>query len=154
MPTIHFLLVDDEKSFVETLALRLQERGFEVECAFSGEEAMERLKGDQSIDVVVLDRKMPGLDGVQAMKMIKKAQPLVEVILLTGYSDIASAVDAVRHGAFDYLEKPCEIDQLLSKAHQAYSRKVEREVKIRDVRMKPYLSPKERDVLIAKILKN
>ncbi|WP_342039441.1 response regulator [Desulfatibacillum alkenivorans] len=154
MDGAHFLLVDDEKVFVEALAQRLEARGFKVDCAFSGAEALTQLEKDRSIDIVVLDRRMPDLDGVQAMKEIKKAHPLVEVIILTGHAEIDSAVEAVKHGAFDYLEKPCDIDQLLLKARQAFARKTEREEKIREVRMKPYLSPKERDALIAKILEN
>ncbi len=150
----HFLLVDDEKVFVEALAQRLEARGFTVDCSFSGAEALSQLENNRTIDIVLLDRRMPDLDGVQAMKEIKKAHPLVEVIILTGHAEIDSAVDAVKHGAFDYLEKPCGIDQLLLKAQQAFARKTEREEKIREVRMKPYLSPKERDALIAKILEN
>ena len=154
MDGTHFLLVDDEKVFVEALAQRLEARGFKVDCAFSGAEALARLEKERSMDIVVLDRRMPELDGIQVLKEIKKLHPLVEVIILTGHAEIDSAVDAVKHGAFDYLEKPCGIEQLLLKVQQALARKTERGEKIREVRMKPYLSSKERDALIAKILEN
>ena len=153
MTPFHFLLVDDEKSFIEILAQRLRKRGFIVDCAFSGTAALDQLENKKTIDLAVIDIKMPGLDGIQTVKTLKKKHPLVEVIMLTGHSTIHSAVDAIKLGAFDYLTKPCDINQLISKARQAVSRKKEREAKIFDIRIKPYLTKQDRDELISQILK-
>jgi len=152
MTTCHILLVDDEKTFIETLAQRLLQRGFVVDCAFSGTEALNQLDRDTGIDVVVMDIKMPGLDGIETIKKIKQQHPLVEIIMLTGHSTIHSAVDAIKFGAIDYLTKPCDLTILISKATQAVARKKEREAKIFDIRTKLYITKQERDELISKIL--
>jgi DNA-binding NtrC family response regulator len=148
------LLVDDEKEFVETIARRLRHRGFVVDCAFSGTDALKRLEKDDDIDVVFLDVRMPDPDGIKTVKKIKKRYPLVEVIMLTGYATVYSAVEAMKLGAFDYLMKPCNLNDLISKAKQAASRKKDREDKIRDARMKPYISERERDEMISRIMNN
>ena len=152
MTSFNFLLVDDEKPFIETIARRLRQRGFTVDCAFSGMEALNLLEKNDTIDVVVLDVKMPDLDGMKTVETLKKKHPLVEVIMLTGHATIHSAIEALKFGAFDYLTKPCDLNDLISKAKQAASRKKEREAKILNVRMKPYISKRERDKLISKIL--
>ena len=154
MTTINFLLVDDEKPFIETLADRLRKRGFTVDCSFSGIDALNQLENNKTIDVVVLDVKMPGLDGIKTVKKIKKKHPLVEVIMLTGHSTILSAVEAIKLGAFDYLMKPCDINELISKVKQAVSRKKEREAKIFNIRIKLYITKQERDEMISKILES
>ncbi|MCD4721450.1 MAG: response regulator [Desulfobacula sp.] len=154
MDTFNFLLVDDEKPFIETLAQRLRQRGFTVDCAFSGVEALSQLENDKTIDVVVIDMKMPGLDGIETVKKLKKKHPLVEVIMLTGHSTILSAVEAIKFGAFDYLTKPCDLNHLISVAKQAVSRKKEREAKIFDVRIKLYITQQERAELISQILES
>lgn len=153
MITINFLLVDDEKAFIETIAKRLRNRGATVTCAFSGMEALNRLEKDDTIDVVVLDIKIPDLDGISVLETLKKKHPLVEVIMLTGHAAIHSAVDALKLGASDYLTKPCDLDDLISRAKQAVTRKKEREAKILAARMKPYISKRERDDMISEILK-
>ena len=153
MMPIHFLLVDDEKPFIETLAKRLMQRGHAVACAFSGAEALQRLVEDATIDVVVLDVKMPGLDGIQTVEMIKQKHPLVEVLMLTGHATVRSAIEAMQYGAFDYLTKPCELEDLLTKAASAAARKKERQDQIHLIKTKPYISDRERDALIAKVLK-
>lgn len=153
MTPINFLLVDDEKSFIDTLAQRLRQRGFTVVCAFSGMEALNQLDNDDTIEVVVLDVIMPGMDGIETLKRLKKKHPTVEVIMLTGYSTIHHAVEAIKLDAFDYLTKPCNINQLISKAEQAVSRRNERKAKIFDVKIKLYISKEERDEQIAQILK-
>jgi DNA-binding NtrC family response regulator len=152
MTSFNFLLVDDEKPLVETIARRLRQRGFTVVCAFSGMEALDRLEKDDTIDIVVLDIKMPGLDGIKTVETLKKKHPLVEVVMLTGHAAINSAIEALKFGAFDYLTKPCDLNDLISKAKQAVARKKEREAKILSARMKPYISEHERDKLISKIL--
>jgi DNA-binding NtrC family response regulator len=154
MNSICFLIVDDEKEFVEIIARRLRHRGYRVDCAFCGTEALEKLEKENGIDVVILDIRMPDLDGIKTVEKIKKKYPLVEVIMLTGYATVHSAVEALKFGAFDYLMKPCDLNYLISKAEHAASRKKNREDKIRDVRMKPYISARERDELISHIMKN
>ena len=152
MTAINFLLVDDEKPFIETVARRLRQRGFTVDCVFSGVEALDRLENNDTIDVVVLDVKMPDLDGIKTLETLKKKHPLVEVLMLTGHASIHSVVESLNLGVFDYLTKPCELNDLISKATQAVDRKKEREAKILSVRMKPYISEQERNERIATIL--
>jgi len=110
---IKVLMVDDEAKFRETTRKILNRRGFETIIAGDGEEALAKL--GENPDVVVLDVKMPGMDGHQVLKEIKKRMPLVPVIMLTGHGALPSAREALVHGAFDYLSKPCDIDLLASK---------------------------------------
>jgi DNA-binding NtrC family response regulator len=152
MSSFSFLLVDDEKEFIEAITLRLRQRGFTADCVFSGQEALNRIEGDNTVDIVVLDVGMPYPDGINTLKTIKREHPLIEVIMLTGHVTIHSAVEAMKSGAFDYLTKPCALNELIFKAEQAITRKKERQAKILDVRMKPYISAEERDELISQIL--
>jgi len=152
MSSLCFLLVDDEKDFIETLARRLRRRGYTANCAFSGSEALNLLEKDDSVDVVVLDVRMPDPDGIKTVKKLKKKHPLIEVIMLTVYATVHSAVEALKFGAFDYLTKPYDLNDLICKAEKAFSRKKEREAKIFDGRIKPYISVRERDELISRIL--
>jgi len=154
MSSFSFLLVDDEKEFIETVAQRLRQRGFETDCAFSGTEALNRLEQDNGIDVVVLDVGMPDPDGINTIKTLKKKYPLVEVIMLTGHAKVSSAVDALKFGAFDYLMKPCDLTDLIQKAEQAVTRKRKREAELLDAEIKPYISEREREELISRILDN
>ncbi|MBU0944094.1 MAG: response regulator [Proteobacteria bacterium] len=154
MSSFCFLLVDDEQEFVETVALRLRQRGFEAACAFSGTEALNWLGKNDTVDVVVLDIGMPDPDGMKVIEILKEKYPLVEVIMLTGQATIQSAIEAMKLGAFAYLMKPCKLNDLLSKAEEAAARKKEREAKILDARMKPYISKRERDELISHILES
>ena len=152
MTSLNILLVDDEEMIIETLAQRLRHRGATVDCAFSGMEALNRLENNDTIDVVVLDLKMPDPGGIGTVKAIKKKHPLVEIIMLTGHATIHSAVESVTFGAFDYLTKPCDLNELISKAEQAALRKKEREAKLFEARTKPYISDRERSELINSIL--
>jgi two-component system, OmpR family, response regulator CpxR len=124
------LLVDDEKDFVEVLAERLQNRGFEVRQAFNGEDAINLLN-QQDADVVILDVLMPGKDGVQTLSEIKQLKPLTEVIMLTGYGTIDTAIQGMKFGAYDYLMKPTETEDLVVKINKAYKLKSEHEERIR-----------------------
>ncbi len=99
------LIVDDEKDFVEMLSLRLTDDGHRVRAAFSGEEGLAALD-EAECDVVILDIRMPGKDGISVLKTIKSSHPVVEVILLTGHGTIDTAVEGLKSGAFDYLQKP------------------------------------------------
>lgn len=127
---IRVLLVDDEERFVRTLSKRLTERELIVHTALSGMGAL-RLMEDHVFDVVVLDVKMPGMNGVETLQEIKKIQPLAEVILLTGHASVDSAIEGMRLGAFEYLMKPCEIEELIAKIEEAHEKKVMREEEIR-----------------------
>jgi DNA-binding NtrC family response regulator len=125
------LLVDDEAEFVETLAERLEVRGFDVTTASSGAEALERIQ-EREIDLVVLDVQMPGLDGVEALRQIKQRKPLIEVIMLTGHATVQTAIDGMKLGAFDFLLKPTETEELVEKIRRAYSRKAEQDRRIQE----------------------
>ncbi len=116
------LIVDDEAEFMETLAKRLRKRKLAVSGVTSGEAALEQLK-ETPFDIVVLDVKMPGMNGLDTLREIKKSYPLVEVIMLTGHADMEAAIEGMDVGAFDYLMKPIEIDELLYKIQDAHKRK-------------------------------
>ena len=123
MQPVNILLVDDEIPFVKTLTKRLSKRELNIVAAFSGQEALAQLEKDAAIDIVVLDIKMPGMDGLETLEEIKRHYPSVEVIILTGHSAIDSAIKGMRLGAFDYLVKPCDIDRLISRMEDAVARK-------------------------------
>ncbi len=116
--TVKVLMVDDEEQFRATTKKLLNRRGFEVILAESGEEAIQKLS--ENPDVVILDIKMPGMDGHQALKEIRSRLPEVPVIMLTGHGKESSAKEALFEGAFDYLNKPCDIDLLASKISDAF----------------------------------
>jgi len=123
------LLVDDERDFLEVLTRRLGKRDVNVAGVTSGEEALQYLQA-KPIDVAVLDVKMPGMDGLTALREIKKLNPLIEVIMLTGHASLEVALEGMRLGAFDYLMKPAEIDELLYKIQDAHRAKTIQEEKI------------------------
>ncbi|MBL7191469.1 response regulator [bacterium] len=106
------LLVDDEKDLLHSLSSVLSRRGFKVDTADNGFNALEKLKS-VLVDVVVLDIKMAGMDGIEVLKNIKSRQPNPEVILLTGHPDVSNALAGVKLGAFDYVTKPPDIDKLI-----------------------------------------
>jgi DNA-binding NtrC family response regulator len=120
----YIMLVDDEKDFVEMLGLRLKENGENVIPAYNGRECLETLEKKQ-IDVIILDVKMPGMDGIETLKQIKARHPLIEVILLTGHGTIQSAVEGMKLGAFDFLLKPADFTELTEKLNKARARKKE-----------------------------
>ena len=132
---IKILIVDDELDFVEMLSLRLEEAGEKVVPAYNGREGLEILN-KLDIDVVILDIKMPGMDGIQALREIKKSFPLVEVIMLTGHGTTETAVEGMKLGAFDYLLKPTDFQDLLEKLENARKRKDEQEERIRKAEAK------------------
>jgi len=140
MSIANVLLVDDEVSFVETFSERLVMRNLEVSTAFSGAEALQIIEKDHNIEVVILDVKMPGMDGIETLVEIKKKLPLVEVIMLSGHADVGSAIDGMKQGAFDYLMKPCDIDQIIAKITGAAAKKRNHEEKIIQARIKEITS--------------
>ena len=122
MGEMSVLLVDDEKDFLEVLAKRLRKRKLNLVAANSGEEAIRAIQSTQ-IDVVVLDMRMPQMDGLQTLREIKRINPVVEVIMLTGHANVETAVKGMELGAFDYLMKPVDIDELLYKLQDAFKKK-------------------------------
>jgi DNA-binding NtrC family response regulator len=125
------LVVDDEKDFVEMFSLRLKEAGQRIFVAHSGRKCLETLAANEHIDVVVLDIKMPGMDGIETLMEIKKRYPIIEVILLTGNGTIETAVEGMKLGAYDYLLKPADFDDFRSKLKGAFRRKEKQEERIR-----------------------
>jgi DNA-binding NtrC family response regulator len=115
---IKILLVDDEEAYVRILAKRLTKRSFEVGVAFSGTQGIQVAR-KQDFDVAVLDLKMEDVDGIEVLKVFKKMAPAMEVIMLTGHGSEQAAREGVQFGAFDYLLKPCELEDLIEKIHEA-----------------------------------
>jgi DNA-binding NtrC family response regulator len=128
----HVLFVDDEADFRETLIKRMQKRHVLASGVRSGEEALDWLKQNPA-DVVVLDVRMPGMDGIQTLRAIKCDHPLLEVILLTGHANLEIAREGMQLGAFDYLMKPIDLDELLYKLEDAYKKKSIQQHKIRNI---------------------
>jgi DNA-binding NtrC family response regulator len=122
MEEISVLLVDDEREFLDVLTKRLRKRKLKLAVANSGAEAIRTVQ-QTPIDVVVLDMKMPHMDGLQTLREIKKISPAVEVVMLTGHANVEAAVAGMELGAFDYLMKPVDIDELLYKLQDAFKKK-------------------------------
>jgi DNA-binding response OmpR family regulator len=124
MKDMKVLLVDDEEEFVKALAERLKMRDLRSDTVLDGEEALSFVE-DQEPDVMVLDLKMPGIDGMEVLRQVRKAYPKIQVIILTGHGTETDEEEAKRLGAFDYLEKPVNLDVLVKKMKAAYRRKME-----------------------------
>ena len=120
------LIVDDEERFRLTLAKLLKLRDLDVTTLGSGPQALEALKQEQ-YDVIVLDVRMPGMDGIETLAEIKKLNPNIEVIILTGHASVDAAVDIMKLGGYDYLLKPCSVEELIDKVEAAFERKQARE---------------------------
>jgi len=116
------LLVDDEVVFTKNMSKLLTSRGYRVKAVNSGDSAIGALE-EEHFDVVVLDLKMPGMDGITTLKEIKKLGLFTETLILTGHGSIDSALDALKLGAYDYLTKPYEIDELVAKVEGAWEKK-------------------------------
>lgn len=129
------LLVDDEESFVDILAERLRNRDFDVNTALNGEDALQKIK-EHNVDVAIVDVMMPGLSGIETLREIKRLKPLVEVLMLTGHATVETAIEGMKLGAYDYLMKPCDMDQLLAKIGEAKDKKNKHEEKIREAKIK------------------
>jgi DNA-binding NtrC family response regulator len=136
MTIVKVLLVDDERPFVETMVKRLKKRDLQLVTAFNGQEALTQLEKEGDIEVVILDIKMPVMDGMEALSRIKSKHPLVEVIMLTGHATVETGIEGMKKGAFDYLMKPCDTDQLVEKVTEAAARKRKHEEKIVEARVK------------------
>jgi len=116
------LLVDDEEIFTRNMAKLLTTRGYKVTAVNSGDAAIQALEA-QPVDVIVLDLKMPGMDGLTTLKEIQKLGLFTQTLMLTGHGSIDSALEAMKLGAYDYLTKPCEIDDLVAKIEGAWKKK-------------------------------
>jgi len=136
MAKVNVLIVDDEEPFVATLTKRLTKRDLDITAAFDGKSALEKLDAEPRLEVVILDVKMPGMDGIETLREIKTQHPLVEVVMLTGHATVETAIEGMKLGAFDYLMKPCDIDVLVAKVEAAAARKDEHEEKITQARIK------------------
>lgn len=136
MPKPRILIVDDEERFVTTLSKRLIERELEVVVGvYSGKEAIEEVR-NKTYDVIILDVKMPGLDGIETLRELKKIDPGIEVLMLTGHASVDSAVEGMRLGAHEYLMKPCDIEELMEKIDGAYELKEARDERIRQAEVR------------------
>jgi DNA-binding NtrC family response regulator len=120
------LLVDDEVVFTNNMSRLLTKRGYRVTALNGGEAALRALQ-EHSFDVMVLDLKMPGLDGIAVMHEMRKLALSTEVLILTGHGSIDTALEAIQLGAYDYVTKPCEIEELVSKIEAALERKTIRD---------------------------
>ncbi|WP_319542426.1 response regulator [uncultured Pseudodesulfovibrio sp.] len=115
---IRLLLVDDEAGFLDVLQKRLGKRGLDVTVAISGAEGIQTLRG-KDFDVAVLDLKLEDMGGIEVLQIFKKMVPELPVIMLTGHGSEQAAREGMAHGAFDYMLKPCDLDDLLNKIRQA-----------------------------------
>lgn len=116
------LLVDDEEKFLDVLSQRLGTRGLDAVTATSGEEALVKIK-NKNFDAIILDVMMPGMGGIETLKRIRKENPEVQIIMLTGRGTVDKAVEAIKEGAIDFLEKPADIEKLLEKIENARQKK-------------------------------
>ncbi len=122
MEPFRVLVVDDEEDFLETIVNRLRRRSVDVTGVDSAKKALDLMEV-RDFDVVILDVLMPGMDGLEALREMKDKWPFVEVIMLTGHGSVESGIQGMRLGAFDYVMKPADIDDLLEKIRQAHERK-------------------------------
>jgi DNA-binding NtrC family response regulator len=117
------LLVDDEEKFLDVLSQRLGTRGIDAETSTSGEEALVKIK-NRNFDAIVLDVMMPGMGGIETLKRIRKEYPELQIIMLTGRGSVDKAVEAMKEGAIDFLEKPADINKLMDKISEAKEKRV------------------------------
>ena len=122
---IKLLIVDDEVQFLESIAKRLELRDFDVTKASSGEQAVKAAR-EGKFDLALLDLKMPGMDGIQVLEILKREHKFLEVIILTGHGSVDSAVESTKLGAFGYLPKPYELEKLLDTLKDAYHARMQK----------------------------
>ncbi len=132
---IKLLIVDDEKTFLDSIAMRLEMRGFDVTKAYNGADALKAAEG-AGFDLALLDLKMPGMNGREVLERLKRDHKYIEVIILTGHGSYDSAVECTRIGAFGYLPKPYELEKLLDVLQQAYEVRLSKKFAQDEERMK------------------
>jgi len=135
---INLLIVDDETQFLKSMAKRLEVRDFNVVAVDRGEKAVEAAR-KHAFDIALVDLKMPGMNGEQTLEALKEQHQWMEVVILTGHGSIDSAVQCTKSGAYSYLQKPCEWEQLLSVLAEAYRKKVMNGLNIKEERMNELL---------------
>ena len=133
---INVLIVDDETEFADILSKRLEVRDFAVETVSSGDEAVDMVRG-RDYDVILLDVLMPGKSGIDTLKEIKAMRPLVHIIMLTGHARVETAIEGMELGAYDYLIKPTETEELIEKIRLAHNHKTSQEERIRQAKTSP-----------------
>jgi len=136
---INLLFVDDEEDFLKSITKRLEVRGFKVMAVNRGEKAIEQAR-KQAIDIALVDLKMPGIDGEQTLRTLKKEHQWMEVVILTGHGSMDSAIQLTKSGAYSYLQKPCEWDKLIDVLTSAYKKKVMNKMKIKEEKMNELLA--------------
>ncbi len=139
MANINVLIVDDEERFLKTTRTLLEKEGYTVQTASDGFLGLDILKASR-IDVVILDVKMPGIDGIEVLRSIKADRPLVEVLMLTGHATMETAIDGLKLGAFDYLTKPCDLSVLKRKIGEANEKRAAMLEKIRKAKFDRIIS--------------
>ena len=117
------LLVDDEEQFLDVLTQRLEARGLKVKAVTNGEDAVKQVE-DHNFDAIIVDLAMPGIDGIETLKRIKKKRPDLEIIMLTGHATVKSGIEAMKLGADDFLEKPVDLNVLLEKIGEAKNKRM------------------------------
>lgn len=135
---INLLFVDDEEQFLKSMSKRLEARDFNVIAVNRGEKAIEAAR-TYSLDVALVDLKMPGIDGEATLKALKKEHKWMEIVVLTGHGSIDSAVECTQSGAHSYLQKPCDLEQLLEVLKEAYKKRVMNKNKIEERKMNDML---------------
>ncbi|MFH2092387.1 MAG: response regulator [Pseudomonadota bacterium] len=136
---INLLIVDDEEQFLQSISRSLELRDFKVIAVNQGEKAIEAVKHN-SIDIALVDLKMPGMSGEDTLKQLKKEHKWMEVVILTGHGAIDSAVECTKSGAYSYLQKPCELNVLLAALQEAYKKKVMNKKQIEEKKMNELLN--------------
>ena len=136
---INLLIVDDEEQFLESISKSLELRDFNVIAVNRGEKAIEAAKNN-TIDIALVDLKMPGISGEETLKLLKQEHKWMEVVILTGHGAVDSAVECTKSGAYSYLQKPCELNSLLFALQNAYKKKVMNRKKIEEKKMNELLS--------------
>lgn len=136
---INILIVDDEEKFLNSIKRRLEVRDFNVVAVNRGEKAIEAARNNP-IDIALVDLKMPGIDGEETLKALKKEHKWMEVVILTGHGSIESAVECTKSGAYEYLQKPCELEELLEALKNAYQKRVMNKKDIDAIRMREIIA--------------
>ena len=136
---INLLIVDDEEQFLNSIKRRLEVRDFNVIAVNRGEKAIEEARNNP-IDIALVDLKMPGIDGEETLKALKEEHKWMEVVILTGHGSVESAIECTRSGAYEYLQKPCKLDELLESLKNAYQKSVMNKKDINEKKMQELLS--------------
>ena len=147
---INLLFVDDEERFLESMTRLLEARDFNVIAVNRGEKAIEAARNNP-VDIALVDLKMPGIDGEETLRALKNEHQWMEIVILTGHGSIDSAVECTKDGAYSYLQKPCDLEDLLEALKNAYQKRVMNKNAIEEKRMNDMLkvsqSSSPRDIL-------